>query len=130
MSQMVDLVIFGGTGDLSTRKLLPALFQLHRHKLAEPLHRIVATGRGEMTLDAFREEAKANLLEYLPEGSWDEAVWQTFSERLRYTRIEATKTTDYQALDPIGDRIAGCEDQSTRKSLRVGWSGLSEVGGS
>ena len=46
MSQIVDLVIFGGTGDLSTRKLLPALFQLHRHQLADRLHRIIATGRG------------------------------------------------------------------------------------
>ena len=60
MSQMVDLVIFGGTGDLSTRKLLPALFQLHRHGLADRLHRIIATGRGQMSTDEFRHEAQGN----------------------------------------------------------------------
>jgi glucose-6-phosphate 1-dehydrogenase len=48
MSHMVDLVIFGGTGDLSTRKLLPALYQLQRHQLADRLNRIIATGRGEL----------------------------------------------------------------------------------
>ena len=45
MKPKLDLVIFGGTGDLSTRKLLPALFQLHRHQLADRLHRIIGTGR-------------------------------------------------------------------------------------
>jgi glucose-6-phosphate 1-dehydrogenase len=66
MSHMVDLVIFGGTGDLSTRKLLPALFLLHRHQLADRLHRIIATGRGEMNTDGFREEARENLQGALP----------------------------------------------------------------
>ena len=72
MSQMVDLVIFGGTGDLSTRKLLPALYQLQRHDLADRLGRIVATGRGEMDPEAFRAEARTNLEKYLPANSWDE----------------------------------------------------------
>ena len=74
MSQLVDLVVFGGTGDLSTRKLLPALFQLHRHGLAGRLHRIFATGRGEMDSEALREAALGNLQKYLPEGDWDEAI--------------------------------------------------------
>ena len=61
MTNKVDLVIFGGTGDLSTRKLLPALFQLHRHQLAGRVHRIIATGRGEMDTATFRTEAIENL---------------------------------------------------------------------
>ena len=63
MSHMVDLVIFGGTGDLSTRKLLPALFQLHRDKLADRLHRIIATGAGSWIpmLFASRPEKPATI---------------------------------------------------------------------
>ncbi|MEP4149055.1 MAG: glucose-6-phosphate dehydrogenase [Halioglobus sp.] len=98
MSQMVDLVIFGGTGDLSTRKLLPALYQLQRHQLADRLNRIIATGRGEIDPETFRNEARANLEKYLPEDSWDEAVWESFRERLDYVKVDAGNASDYAQL--------------------------------
>ncbi len=103
MSQMVDLVIFGGTGDLSTRKLLPALFQLHRHGLADRLHRIIATGRAGMDSDAFREEAQENLHRFLPEGGWDETVWATFRERLFYCQVDADVVDHYRGLAALLD---------------------------
>jgi len=103
MSQMVDLVIFGGTGDLSTRKLLPALFQLHRHKLADRLHRIIATGRAEMDTDTFRRQALDNLHNFLPDGTWNEAVWDTFRDRLYYAKVDACSTGDYQSLAGLLD---------------------------
>ncbi|TDG15479.1 glucose-6-phosphate dehydrogenase [Seongchinamella unica] len=98
MSEIVDLVIFGGTGDLSTRKLLPALYQLQRHNLANRLNRIIATGRGEMETEAFRREARANLEKYLPHENWDESVWEAFRERLEYVKVDADKADDYQQL--------------------------------
>lgn len=98
MSQMVDLVIFGGTGDLSTRKLLPALYQLHRDKLADRLQRIIATGRSEMSSDQFRSEAKENLKRFLPDGDWDERIWESFHQRLVYIKINADEGDDYQKL--------------------------------
>jgi glucose-6-phosphate 1-dehydrogenase len=100
---MVDLVIFGGTGDLSTRKLLPALFQLHRHQLADRLHRIIATGRGELDTEAFRKEARVNLERYLPENSWDENVWETFRDRLFYQQVDAAMADHYQSLGTLLD---------------------------
>ncbi len=103
MSQMVDLVIFGGTGDLSTRKLLPALFQLHRHKLADRLHRIIATGRGATDTAAFRQVAHDNLLRFLPANSWDEEVWSTFCDRLHYCRVDASQDQDYLGLAELLD---------------------------
>jgi glucose-6-phosphate 1-dehydrogenase len=98
MSQLVDLVIFGGTGDLSTRKLLPALYQLHRHGLADRLQRIIATGRGELDTEAFRREAHENLQRYLPEGHWREDIWERFRDHLHYVRLEASHADDYQSL--------------------------------
>ena len=103
MNQMVDLVIFGGTGDLSTRKLLPALFQLHRHQLADRLHRIIATGRGKKDTETFRAEAEQNLHKFLPQGDWDDTVWATFRERLFYTTVDAGKAEDYQTLSTLLD---------------------------
>lgn len=107
MSQMVDLVIFGGTGDLSTRKLLPSLFQLHRHGLADRLNRIIATGRGDVDTASFHREAHENLKKFLPEGDWDEQVWDKFRDSLHYRKIDADKSADYQLLgDLLGDEGA------------------------
>jgi glucose-6-phosphate 1-dehydrogenase len=98
MSDQVDLVIFGGTGDLSTRKLLPSLFQLHRHGLADRLNRIVATGRSDLSTEAFREDALANLRKFLPAQDWDEEIWQVFRGCLYYQKIDASAPDDYRAL--------------------------------
>lgn len=98
MSQMVDLVIFGGTGDLSTRKLLPALYQLHRHGLADRLHRIIATGRSESDSEHFQREAHSNLQEYLPADDWDETIWVKFRDTLHYQKVDADAEEDYRAL--------------------------------
>lgn len=104
MSQLVDLVIFGGTGDLSTRKLLPALYQLHRHGLAERLGRIIATGRGDIDTAAFREEAHGNLRHYLPGQHWDEAIWTRFRDSLHYVKVDADNDADYASLAACLDR--------------------------
>ena len=98
MKPKLDLVIFGGTGDLSTRKLLPALFQLHRHQLADRLHRIVATGRATIADEEFRTTVKSNLQKFLPDGAWSEEVWSTFHDRLFYSTIDAGNASDYRAL--------------------------------
>ncbi|MEH6591958.1 MAG: glucose-6-phosphate dehydrogenase [Halioglobus sp.] len=98
MGQKVDLVIFGGTGDLSTRKLLPSLFQLHRHGLADRLDRIIATGRGKIDTEAFRSKAYTNLKTFVPEENWDEAVWAKFSQSLHYQRVDANDEADYLSL--------------------------------
>ena len=101
MGQMVDLIIFGGTGDLSTRKLLPALFQLHRHGLADKLQRIVATGRGDTSSEAFRDKAHANLKKFLPADDWDEAIWQRFRDSLHYAQLDAGQPAHYQRLTTL-----------------------------
>jgi glucose-6-phosphate 1-dehydrogenase len=98
MSPMVDLIIFGGTGDLSTRKLLPALFQLHRHGLADGLQRIIATGRSAKATDTFREESHANLQTFLPAKDWDEAIWSRFRDSLHYVKVRADNKDDYHQL--------------------------------
>ncbi len=103
MNQLLDLIIFGGTGDLSTRKLLPALYQLHRHNLADRLHRIVATGRDEMDTATFRQTVRQNLQEFLPSGLWDEAVWEAFCNHLHYCKVEADSPVDYNRLSVLLD---------------------------
>lgn len=106
MSQMVDLVIFGGTGDLSTRKLLPALFQLHRHKLAGRLDRIIVLGRTAMDTDTLRSLARENLVKYLPTDQWDETLWDSIQSRVHYSKLEADTPQDYSNLAALLDEGA------------------------
>ena len=49
-----DLVLFGGTGDLSWRKLMPALFQAFRHGSLPERGRIIGVGRADLDDDAYR----------------------------------------------------------------------------
>lgn len=99
MTHSIDLIIFGGTGDLSMRKLLPALFHLQRSQLLGAVNRIVATGRSGLDTKGFRTQAHGKLLEFVSDEDWDEAVWQCFSEKLSYLHIDAAEASDYQAME-------------------------------
>ena len=54
-----DLVIFGGTGDLAWRKLLPALFQAFRHGSLPAAGRIIGVGRDDLSEDQYRARIKS-----------------------------------------------------------------------
>lgn len=84
-----DYVVFGGTGDLSERKLLPALY--HRQEagqLTEPT-RIIGASRSELSNDEFREFARAALVEHVGNGGLDEAEVEKFLARLFYVAVDA-----------------------------------------
>ena len=108
--QDFDLVLFGGTGDLAMRKLLPALY---RRFLAGhfPLRaRIVGVARANMERDAYLAQVESNSNKYLPAGH-DSARWSAFSRALEYVCLDATNPADYQklaallAIKPAGLRV-------------------------
>ncbi len=77
------LVIFGATGDLAARKLLPALYALARESLLPTRFAVVGVGRRAMSKDAFRAAARQAVAEhgrYPPEGR----AWDAFAEALSY----------------------------------------------
>jgi glucose-6-phosphate 1-dehydrogenase len=66
-----DFIIFGGTGDLSERKLLPSLYHRQRdHQYSEPT-RIIGTSRSKMTDDEFRAFAKKAISEHVAKEDID-----------------------------------------------------------
>ena len=79
----VDLIIFGATGDLSARKLFPALFQLDAAELLQDDLRIAAVGRQQQTVEAFRDELRLKMSRYMRQEMNTE-VWHRFIERLDY----------------------------------------------
>ena len=79
----VDLIIFGATGDLSARKLFPALYQLDSAGLLQADLRIAAIGRQLQSVEHFKNELRQKMDGYMREPI-DESVWQRFVPRLDY----------------------------------------------
>ena len=97
-AEAFDLVIFGGTGDLSQRKLLPALFHRDRDGQFTPDSRIFAVSRSELAPEAFVDFVREALERHLPEGEFDAETWERFARRLHYLRLDVTTPEGWDAL--------------------------------
>ncbi len=84
-----DVVIFGGTGDLSKRKLIPALFHRFKDGQISDVCNIVGTARSEWSRDEFIAFAKEACLE-AQKGQLDETKFNNFAKLLQYVQIDAT----------------------------------------
>ncbi|MDJ1009629.1 MAG: glucose-6-phosphate dehydrogenase [Paracoccaceae bacterium] len=93
-----DLVIFGGTGDLARRKILPGLFRRFRAGQMPPGARIVGAARSEMTTAAYRKTIEGALKEFLDEADCDPKAIKSFLGTLDYVRIDATGTAGWSEL--------------------------------
>lgn len=78
------MVIFGATGDLTKRKLFPALYNLAKGDYLPHTFAIVGVGRQEMTTEEFRKQTTANFAEFLPHPP-DKKIINWFEERIYYT---------------------------------------------
>ena len=83
------IVIFGATGDLTHRKLLPALFSIEAQGLLPEQVQIIAFARRDFSDDSFRAEVHGSLQEFAGE-LWKEAqdVWPRFSRRIAFHRSD------------------------------------------
>ena len=98
------LLLFGATGDLARRMLLPSLYALHEDELIDPGLRIVGTARSEHDDDEFREMARAALEEFLPADRRDDTRLASFLERLEYQTLDASKPDGFAELaEKLGD---------------------------
>ena len=96
-----DYIVFGGTGDLAERKLLPALF--HRQlagQLTDPT-RIIGASRSEMSDDEYRDYARKALEEHVKEEERDADHVEKFLSRLHYVSIDATSTRGWDTLKAL-----------------------------
>lgn len=93
-----DLVIFGATGDLARRKILPALF--HRYQVGQmPADaRIVGAARSDMALKEFRTLVRKALLEFVPHSKKQDEVLESFLGCLDFVTIDAKGDTGWSKL--------------------------------
>ena len=78
------MIIFGATGDLTKRKLFPALYNLAKDDFLPHKFSIIGVGRQELTSEEFRGQIIANLKEFIPKGV-DDRLMRWFEDRIYYT---------------------------------------------
>jgi glucose-6-phosphate 1-dehydrogenase len=94
----IDLIIFGASGDLSARKLFPALFQLERLNLLEADLRIAAVARTQQTLDEFLPVLKEKMSSYMGDDAPSDEEWKNFITRFSYVSVNFSEPEQYGAL--------------------------------
>jgi glucose-6-phosphate 1-dehydrogenase len=99
------MVIFGATGDLTHRKLVPALFNLARNGLLSPQFSVVGYARSEETTESFREGLRTSLGDSLSLGSTENEVWESFARGISYQRGSYDDPNDFRRLADDLDRI-------------------------
>src|SRR5712664_4896839 len=82
------IVIFGASGDLTARKLIPAFYHLHKEKQMPPDFRIVGFARREKTDASWREELRQALDQFSRTKPVDDGVWQEFAKNVSYCQGE------------------------------------------
>ncbi len=92
------LVLFGATGDLSRRMVIPSLYFLDADGFLPETFKVVATARAALTRDVFIDQV-LEILKARPEGL-DDVVWTRFSARLDYVACDATSRESVAALVP------------------------------
>jgi glucose-6-phosphate 1-dehydrogenase len=91
------LVLFGATGDLARRKLIPALYNLARGGMLAPGFRVVGIGRSVETVDEFRGFHEEAARQYSRSG-FDEELWNRFAATLDYVRGDLDDAGTFPAL--------------------------------
>ncbi|MEB0164492.1 glucose-6-phosphate dehydrogenase, partial [Glaciimonas sp. CA11.2] len=93
-----DLAIFGGTGDLSMRKLLPAMYSRDRADDLPPHARILCIGRHELSNDDFLQHIDKDARPHISMETFDPVIWERFCKRVQYVAMDATDAKSYKAL--------------------------------
>ncbi|HYY24881.1 MAG TPA: glucose-6-phosphate dehydrogenase [Candidatus Udaeobacter sp.] len=92
------VTIFGASGDLTKRKLIPALYNLALENRLPERFAVVGYARSEMSHESFRDKMRDAVSEFSRTGLKDEAVWKQFASTLYYVRGGYEEDGGYQNL--------------------------------
>ena len=104
-----NLVIFGASGDLTQRKLIPSLFNLYCKDRLPSQFNIVGLARTDFSDDDFRDHLRRGIQEFAPD-KFDETEWASFARRLWYVPGSFDEAKDYAALK---EKLTALEDGPT-----------------
>jgi len=108
------LVIFGASGDLTARKLIPALYHLYREKQMPPAFRLIGMARREKTDEEWRLELRQALQQYSRTADVKDGDWETFARNITYCHGDLMEPASYELLKR---RIESAESEPLRHNL-------------
>ncbi len=106
--QPTALIIFGASGDLAKRKLLPSLYRLFKNKMLSEHFFILGTGRNRMSPDQFRRAMFEAVREAVPKD-FDQKVWDAFTPHLYYSPFDYADPASYAGS--LRDLLPGLESK-------------------
>src|SRR5215471_19045320 len=92
-----DMIVFGGTGDLAMRKLMPALLRRNMDGQLAEASRIIGIGRSTLEDSAYARRVEDSCRKILG-GEFAEPSWSVFADRLRYVALDAADLDGYRRL--------------------------------
>ncbi len=98
------IVIFGASGDLARRKLIPAIYELAREGLLHENSYVVGYSRSPMSDDQFRKTARESVEKYA-RGGFDETLWKKLEARFFYTQADYGSEDDHARVGSTLNRI-------------------------
>ena len=104
-----DFVLFGGTGDLSVRKLIPALYFRFCEGQLPNSGRIIAAARSSYSSEAFRDWLNVEARQHIEASDLDEAKWTAFLGMIDYLAVDLTNAASYQELAAM---LKGSEERT------------------
>ena len=108
--------IFGGTGDLTWRKLVPALFDLSRDRSLPPHFSVIVLGRGEIAEDELRHHLGEGVSQFSRRGKAKAEEWNQFANHVHYLQGDYNKLQTYSTL---GDQCAKLEKEWGAKAQPI-----------
>lgn len=99
------VIIYGASGDLTKRKLVPALYRLTQERLLPGEFAIVGVSRSPMSHDDFRARMKDAVATFGEAKRVDEAVWESFAKGIYYLAGDIGDPDSYQQLDNLLQQI-------------------------
>ncbi|GBC81567.1 Glucose-6-phosphate 1-dehydrogenase 2 [bacterium HR10] len=99
------LVIFGASGDLTRRKLMPALYTLARRRLLPMGFAVLGLARSPMSDDEFRARMRESVEAFSGEGSPEAAIWEEFARSLFYVSADFRGPEGYRQLGAMLSRL-------------------------
>lgn len=106
-----SILVFGASGDLTSRKLIPAMFRLSQQKYLKPFCPIIGVARREKTDSEFRAEMRNVVRSRIGDDKFDEKEWESFAAQLFYRQLDISSPPDYERfrgeIEQLERQIAG-----------------------
>ena len=92
-----DLILFGGTGDLAMRKLLPALYRRTAAGQVTKNSRIIGAARSDLSRDEYLAQVEESCRKHVG-ADFDAKQWTQFAQLVTYVKVDVNALGDFKAL--------------------------------